>query len=307
MNHTQHYQEQQEAKRLQNRISSFLEDFKVGALLSGSGIRKLRGAKPLAVFTTIFSLPFCGVNFSRGIVNNPELKFGKDAAYEFLKNPRYNWRKFLLGLVTVVVRFMDVLTSEKREKVLIIDDSTYDRSRSKVVELLAWVHDHNANRSLKGFKLMTLGWSDGVSFLPLDFILCSSSKASKRLQGISKEVDKRCCGYKRRLEAMAKSTEHLESMVKRVLTLGIRADYLLMDSWFAFPALLAALGKHLPVICMGNDMPKVFYRHQGQWLRLGRLYAKLQKRRGKARILGLLVVLCGFDFPRDQTHTKRQK
>ncbi len=106
MNHTQHYQEQQEAKRLQNRISSFLEDFKVGALLSGSGIRKLRGARPLAVFTTIFSLPFCGVNFSRGIVNNPELKFGKDAAYEFLKNPRYNWRKFLLGLVTVVVRFI---------------------------------------------------------------------------------------------------------------------------------------------------------------------------------------------------------
>ena len=51
----------------------------------------------------------------------------------------------MLGLVTVVVRFMDVLTSEQREKVLIIDDSTYDRSRSKVVELLAWVHDHNAN------------------------------------------------------------------------------------------------------------------------------------------------------------------
>jgi len=84
-----------------------------------------------------------------------------------------------------------------------------------MVELLAWVHDHDANRSLKGFKLMTLGWSDGVSFLPLDFILCSSSKASKRLQGIRKELDKRCCGYKRRLEAMAKSTEHLESMVKR--------------------------------------------------------------------------------------------
>ena len=30
MNHTQNYQEQQEAKRLQNRIYSFLEDFKVG-------------------------------------------------------------------------------------------------------------------------------------------------------------------------------------------------------------------------------------------------------------------------------------
>jgi hypothetical protein len=290
MNHTQYYQEQQEAKRLHDRISSFLVDFKVGTLLGGSGIRKLRGAKPLAVFTAIFSLPFSGVNFSRGIALNRELGFQKDSAYEFLKNPRYNWRKFLLGLVTMVVRFMDVLTSEQREKVLIIDDSTYDRSRSKVVELLAWIHDHNANRSLKGFKLMTLGWSDGVSFLPLDFILCSSAKASKRLQGIRKEVDKRCCGYKRRLEAMAKSTEHLESMVKRVLALGIRADYLLMDSWFAFPALLVTLGKHLPVICMGKDMPKVFYRHQGQWLTLGRLFAKLKKRPGKARILASVVV-----------------
>ena len=193
MNHTQDYLEQQEAKRLQNRISSFLEDFKVGTLLGGSGIRKLRGVKPLAVFTTIFALPFSGVNFSRGIVNNPELEFRKDAAYEFLKNPKYNWRKFLLGLVTVVVRFMDVLTSEQREKVLIIDDSIYDRSRSKVVELLAWVHDHNANRSLKGFKLMTLGWSDGVSFLPLDFILCSASDANQRLQGLRKELDKRAC------------------------------------------------------------------------------------------------------------------
>jgi hypothetical protein len=290
MDYTQYHQEQQEAKRLHDRISSFLEDFKVGTLLGNSGIRKLRGAKPLPVFSAIFILPFGGNNFSRGIVQNRELGFQKDSAYEFLKNPRYNWRAFLLSLVTVVVRFMNVLTSEQREKVLIIDDSTYDRSRSKVVELLAWVHDHNAGRSLKGFKLLTLGWSDGVSFLPLDFILCSSTKVSKRLQGIKKEVDKRSCGYKRRLEAMAKSTGHLETMVKRVLARGIRADYLLMDSWFAFPALLATLGKHLPVICMGKDLPKIFYRHKGQWLTLGRLFAKLKKRPGKARILASVIV-----------------
>ena len=47
MSHIQYYQERQEAKRLHNRISSFLGDFKVGTLLAGSGIRKLRGAKPL--------------------------------------------------------------------------------------------------------------------------------------------------------------------------------------------------------------------------------------------------------------------
>jgi hypothetical protein len=42
MNHTQYHQEQQEAKRLHDRISSFLDDFKVGTLLAGSGLRKLR-------------------------------------------------------------------------------------------------------------------------------------------------------------------------------------------------------------------------------------------------------------------------
>ena len=169
----------------------------------------------------------------------------------------------MLNLVTVVVRFMEVLTSEQREKVLIIDDSTYDRSRSKRVELLAWVHDHTGGRSIKGFRLLTMGWSDGASFLPLDFILCSSADASKRLQGIRKEMDKRCCGYKRRMEAMVKSTSHLETMVKRVLARGIRADFLLMDSWFSFPALLDSLG---------------------------RLFAKLKKRPGKAKTLASVVV-----------------
>lgn len=62
MNLIQNYLEQQETKRLQNRIFSFLENFKVGSLPSGNCIRKLRVAKPLAVFATIFSLPFHWAN-----------------------------------------------------------------------------------------------------------------------------------------------------------------------------------------------------------------------------------------------------
>lgn len=290
MNDTKQYRDQQEAKQLQNRISSFMKNFKVGTLLHGNGIRKLRGVSPLTLFTVIFSLPFEGVNFSQGIVRNPNLGFKKDAAYDFLKNPKHNWRKFMLMLVAIVVRFFDALTGEEREKVLIFDDSTYDRSRSKVVELLAWIYDHNSGRNLKGFKLLTLGWSDGNSFLPLDFVLCSSTKEDKRLQGITKELDKRSCGYKRRVEAITKSTDHLEAMVKRAISFGIRADYVLMDSWFCFPTILAALGKHLPVICMAKDMPTILYRYKGKWIRLGKLYSLLRKRPGKAKILTSAVV-----------------
>ncbi|HHD92183.1 MAG TPA: IS4 family transposase, partial [Candidatus Portnoybacteria bacterium] len=81
MDITKGYQQQQEeAKRLNNRISSFISDFKIGSLLNNSGIRKLRGVTPLTLFTTIFVLPFHGVNFSKGIVKNNALGFRKDSA-----------------------------------------------------------------------------------------------------------------------------------------------------------------------------------------------------------------------------------
>jgi hypothetical protein len=268
----------------------FFGGYQIGTLLNKSGIRKLRGVSPLTLFSVIFMLPFEGNNFYRGIVTNGDLPFKKNAAYELLKNPRHNWRKFMLAVVVQVANYFSLLTSDTREKVLVFDDSTYDRSRSKVVELLAWVFDHNSGTSLKGFKMLTLGWSDGASFLPLDFILCSSAKAEKRVQDIKKELDKRTCGYKRRLEAITKSTKHLENMVKRALALGVKAEYILMDSWFCWPAILAKLGRHLPVICMAKNMPKVFYRHEGQWVTLGKLYSRIRKRPGKARILASVVV-----------------
>jgi len=290
MDITRQHQEQQEAKRLQGRITSFIEGFQIGTLLNKSGIRKLRGVSPLTLFSAIFMLPFEGNNYYRGIVTKEDLPFKKNAAYDLLKNPRHNWRKFLLALVIQAAEFFSRLTSETREKVLIFDDSTYDRSRSKVVELLAWIFDHNSGAKLKGFKLLTLGWSDGASFLPLDFILCSSAKAEKRVQDIRKKLDKRTCGYRRRLEAITKSTENLETLVKRAMSFGIKADYILMDSWFCWPAILARLGAYLPVICMAKNMPKVFYCYQDQWMTLGKLYTKLRKRPGKARILASVVV-----------------
>jgi hypothetical protein len=78
-------------------------------------------------------------------------------------------------------------------------------------------------------------------------------------------------------------------MVKRALKLGIRADYILMDSWFCFPSLLAALGESLSVICMAKDMPRIFYRYNEQWMRLSKLCGQLRKRPGKAKVLAGVV------------------
>ena len=91
--------------------------------------------------------------------------------YEFLKNETFNWRKFILNIATQLIFFFEKLTSTQREKVLIADDSLLTRPRSKMVELLSWVHDHKDNKHYKGYRFLSLCWSDGNSFLPLDFSL----------------------------------------------------------------------------------------------------------------------------------------
>ncbi len=99
-----------------------METFKIGTMLysNGGGAGKCGGISPLALFTTILSLPFEGVTFAQGIVGTPtKLPFKKDAAYDFLKSPKHNWRKFMLALVHLVVHCTDILMSKEREKVLI--------------------------------------------------------------------------------------------------------------------------------------------------------------------------------------------
>jgi len=52
---------------------------------------------------------------------------------------------------------------------------------------------------------------------------------------------KRTCGQKRRKEAVEKTTDVLESMIKRIFSSGISADYILMDSWFGMPKTILRL------------------------------------------------------------------
>jgi len=271
-------------------FANFFAEFKIGSLLNQSGISKTKGASPLAVFTIIFNLAFTGKNFFQGVVKNKTVSIGKDAVYNFLKAPTYNWRRFTLMLSNKIYILISNLLDDASEEVLIFDDSPYDRSRSKKVELLARVFDHNTNTYIKGFRMLTLGWSDGNSFLGLDFALLSSANKRNRFAEITKPLDKRTCGYKRRQEAMTKSTELMKPMLKRALNMGIRAKYLLMDSWFSAPSIIADLGQHIQIICMLKDHPKWLYEYKGKKLRLSDLYRKLTKKRGRARIKASVLV-----------------
>lgn len=133
------------------------------------------------------------------------------------------------------------MTKSDRPKVLIVDDSSYERNRSKKVELLARCFDHASQkmRFYKGFRMLTLGWSDGATFMPIDFSLLSSKKS--KINGISDKVDKRTSGYKRREEALQTAPEQLPAMISRALSAGIDASYVLMDSWFTQQPLIQSI------------------------------------------------------------------
>ncbi len=297
MTHSNIDAETQADIQILGKIDDFFNQFNIATFLHRCGIKKRHGHSVRSLIMAIFTLPFLEKNFFRGIVTNENVTFGKDAAYEILKGSKSNWRRLLLTIGIKLYHFFNRLTDDERESVLIVDDSPYDRSRSKSVELLSRVWDHSNGRLIKGFRMLTLCWSDGASCLPLDFSLLSSSDAKKRLCENRKSMDKRCCAWQRRQEATIKAPDNLEAMVKRILAEGVRARYLLMDSWFAMPATITALSKHIDVIGMVKKTSKIHYGYNGHPMDLKAIYRRLKKRRGRAKILASAIVTLKGGLP----------
>jgi hypothetical protein len=274
----------------ESKIVAFFRQFKVIHHAGRCGISKAKGVSTGTLLMTLVSLPFLGQNIYRAVVNNQRCEIGKDAVYDFLASSRFSWRRFLLQLALQATAMLDALTHENRETVLILDDTAIERPRAKKVELLARVFDHCEGRFLKGFRMLTLAWSDGASLIPLDFALLSSAAPCNRYQNATKAVDRRSCGAMRRREATTKSTALLVPMLRRVLAAGTKARYLLMDSWFGLPAIISALCPFLPVICMVKRTPKILYWFGGKRLTLEGIYREIKKRRGRAKVLASAVI-----------------
>lgn len=209
----------------------------------------------------------------------------KDTVYRFLNQSTFSWRRFLTFLSAHTIGKVTMLTDHNRPKVLVLDDSSYDRNRSKSVELLARCFDHASQkmRFYKGFRMLTLGWTDGATFIPVDFSLLSSTKS--RINGISTKVDKRSCGYKRRLEALQTAPEQIPDMIQRAMNAGIDASYVLMDTWFTHQPLIKDIKEQgLDVIGMVKNL-KQRYLVNGERMSLKDLYRLASPIEGKKGLL----------------------
>ena len=186
-------------EHLSSKVSCFLEEFHVGKILKACNAYKVRGFSVSNVFQVAFENVFHNKSFyQQKKMNSSLIPFAKDTFYRLMNSSCINWRKFTLQLGKAVIQKIVPLTSESRRNVLIIDDSLFSRARSQNVELMAKVFDHVEHKYTRGFRLLTLGWSDGNSFLPLSHCLLSSANRENRLQEASDRIASRSKGGKQR-------------------------------------------------------------------------------------------------------------
>lgn len=285
-------QDIQNDNQISKSIRRFFNRFHLSSALKAANAYKKRGIPAAEIFQYLFLLIFSNRSMYMNLLtgrNTPS--FAKDTVYRFMKMFHINWIHFTTLLSSRIIKEAIIpLDSRERANVLIIDDSMFERNRSKKVELLAKVYDHAKHCYKFGFRLLTLGWSDGSTFLPVNSILLSTENKKNRInEAIA--VDKRTVGYKRRELSMKKGTHAMLELLKHAKNVDIPAKYVLFDSWFSSPSSLHAVKEiGYDVIGMVKKTPKMFFRYNGEDMSLTSIYNKNRKRRGRSRYLLSVMV-----------------
>lgn len=277
-----------EIQESKSTVLRFLKRFKIGKLLKECNCRKTKGISVLQIFTYLINLVFMnGSMYMQMKTGKCPETFDDNTAYRFLNNAKANWEKFLFILSERIINgVIRNLTSENRVDAFIVDDSFYRKRGYKSSELVSWVFDHVAMKTQTGFRMLTLGWTDGATFIPIFGRLLASSKI-EMIRGIVHEFDKRTLAHDIRRQACTKATELIVEVLKKAVRYGHKAKYVLFDSWFASPASITKIKNEtgLDTIAMIKKSGKVNYEYEGKMLNIKQIFSKNKKRRGRSKYL----------------------
>lgn len=296
---TQNYEND---KKVSSSITTFFKKYKLSSILKDSNAYKTKGTPVINLFQYLFSLIFANRSMYMNMLTSKHNEsFAKDTVYRFLNSTSINWINFTSLLsAKIVTSSITKLTDEERVNVLIIDDTMFERNSSKKVELLCKVYDHAKNTYKSGFRLLTLGWSDGNTFLPVNSCLLSSANNKTRINE-ARTLDKRSNGFKRRQQAQTKATTVMLDLIDSAKKAKLPASYVLFDTWFCSPSSLIAIkNKGLDVIAMAKKTSKMHYLYNGVMMPLTEIYKQNKKRRGRSKYLlslEITVVKDGVSIP----------
>lgn len=259
---------------LNSRIDSFFHRYINSSLLKKCGFYKKGGFPCVTILKSLFDLVFTHNNLWRVLESSSKLAFRKNTAYRFLNEGKFNWERLVFSVAEKIISYFSSLTSDDRATALVIDDSLLSRDRSKKVELLSRVYDHTTHKYRKGFRMLTLGWTDGSSFIPLNFRLLSSQNEKNVLCAPVVVKDKRTMEHRRRVKATSNTTDMVLDLLKQAR--HIPAKYVLFDSWFTMPKTVAAIkDMGRDVIGMVRITEKVHYLYNGKWQNIKSIYSSI--------------------------------
>ena len=145
--------------------------------------------------------------------------------------------------------------------------------------------------------MLTLSWSDGNTLIPVNSYLLASAKDTNII-GPVKTFDNRTVAGKKRKLAQTKAPEAMMTLLDTALSAGMKAEYVLFDSWFSNPAQVTDIhSKGMNVIAMIKKSSRVKYSYCGEQLNIKEIYSRNKKRRGRSKYLLSVDVMVGKENP----------
>ena len=225
------------------------------SLMKKCGFKKKRGFSCSQILSELLLLIFENKSMYQKAGKDKEMSGSFMTYYRFLESAQYNWEKLLYEVAERVVLMFYTLTSPDRQ-VLAIDDSLSERPNAKQVEICSTQFDHVYHAFKKGFRFLTVGWTDGFSFVPLMFRLIGSKNSKFE----ANQFDKRTLSYRRRCEAIKPMPDLAIEMLAKLRSL--RTQYVTCDSWFSTPsAIKKMMGMGYDVISVMKSSYLYSYNH----------------------------------------------
>jgi len=223
---------------------------------------------------------------------------GKDVYYRMKNNSMLDWRKLLLAAAKRSNALTSKACSDSENtltKCFILDDTTIEKTGYKI-ESIGKVHDHVSQRMVLGFKMLTLGYWNGKSFMGMDFSLHrEKGKQAAKPYGLRpKQIKEQYRKVRPANSAQSKRVNELDiskidsaiNMLKRAVKNGFNASYVLTDSWFMSEKLILEIlgiksgAMHLLGMC---KIDKRQYLYEGKLYTAQELLKKGKKRTKRAR------------------------
>jgi hypothetical protein len=277
-------------------ILGSLKCFSFSAVCKCLAPLKQKGYSFESIFSILISLPFLGLptvhSFTDSVLAE-HIQARKDVFYRLKNNTGICWRMILWMFSLKFIKMVAAQgeSNSNSPRCLIFDDSFLLKT-GRYIEKISRMFDHVSKRFLLGYKLLAMGYWDGISFLPLDFSMHRERGSNKdkpfglkRKEYRKQHKKKRETGthsWDRAREADMSKIESALKMFWRAISQGVKVDYLLMDSWFTCEAFIKAVKKvkKQTVHLIGMyKTPKTKFNYLGEKL----THSQIRNKLGKAK------------------------